>query len=62
MKQLNGSPAKEEHKKVTVSINVQKQSKTAPLGRVASAKTILCIWTTRIMPPKQPNDKIIVFL
>ena len=51
VKQLSGSPEKEEHKKIT-SINVQKRSKTLPFGRVTSVKTTLGIWVTRIIPPK----------
>ena len=58
-KQMNGE--KEDHKKVAISINVQKDPKTAPLGRMTSVKTILCIWTTSIIPPKQPNDKLLSF-
>ena len=38
---------------------MQKYSKTAPLGKVTSVKTILCIWTTRIIPPKEPNGKLL---
>ena len=34
MKQLNGSPEKEKHEKVTISINAQNHPETAPLGRV----------------------------
>ena len=52
VKQLNGSQEKEDHKKVTICINVKKNPKKAPLGRVTSVKTILSIWTTRIIAPK----------
>ena len=38
VKQLDGSPEKEEHKKKTISINVQKHPKTAPLEKTILRK------------------------